>query len=169
MEEHRKDSDFDIKCAVITLSDSKFSLFDKEGINEDISGKNIVKKLNTKHEVLYYKIIPDQAIFLLNELKYLKNLDIDLIFLTGGTGIGKRDITIETIEPLFNKKIPGFGEIFRQKSYEKLGAGVLLSRATAGVYNDILIFALPGSPNAVDLGLEIIFDDLAHFVKHIKD
>ena len=85
---------------------------------------------------------------------------------TGGTGLESRDITIETIEPLFEKEIKGFGEIFRAISYEELGAGSLLSRATAGIYRKTMIFAMPGSPNAVKTGLGIIIDELGHLKKH---
>ncbi len=92
-----------------------------------------------------------------------------IIISTGGTGIGKRDITIETITPLFNKELKGFGEIFRYESYKELGTGAILSRATAGVREDTLIVALPGSPNAVKLGMKIIKPELGHLVKHMKN
>ena len=92
----------------------------------------------------------------------------EVIISTGGTGIGKRDITIETIQPLFDKELTGFGEIFRYESYKELGTGAILSRATAGVWNETLLVALPGSPNAVTLGMKIIKPELGHMVKHIQ-
>ena len=94
---------------------------------------------------------------------------IEVIITTGGTGISKRDITIETIKPLFQKELDGFGEIFRYESYKEVGTGAILSRATAGVYNGTLIVALPGSPHAVDLGMKIIIPELGHLVKHLND
>ena len=94
--------------------------------------------------------------------------DIDVILTTGGTGLDARDITVETVESLFRKKLEGFGEIFRVKSYEEIGAAALLSRATAGIYKNTVIFSMPGSPNAVKTALSIIIDELPHFVHHVK-
>jgi molybdenum cofactor biosynthesis protein B len=94
---------------------------------------------------------------------------VDIIITTGGTGIGPRDITIETLKRIFKKELNGFGEIFRYESYKELGTGAILSRATAGIYKGKLIVSLPGSPNAVDLGLNIILPELGHIVKHLKE
>ena len=168
MEEHRKKSPINVKCGVITLSDSK-SKDKKEGKNTDISGKYLFDKLNEKYQVDSYEIIPDEKDQLLQSIEYMINKDIDIIFTTGGTGIGTRDITIETIEPLFKKELKGFGEIFRRKTYDELGSGAILSRATAGVYKETLIFSMPGSPNAVKLGISIVINELAHLKKHLKE
>ena len=93
---------------------------------------------------------------LLDTLEDMIETGADAIFTTGGTGLEERDITIETLSPLFDKEIHGFGEIFRAKSYEELGAGSLLSRAAAGIYKKTLVFSMPGSPNAVEMGMGII-------------
>lgn len=169
MEQHRKEADLEIKCAVITLSDSKFELFESKGINEDISGQKLTEKLNEKYVVNYYKIIPDESDTLINEIKIAIASEVDVIFLTGGTGISSRDITIETVKKLFKKELPGFGEIFRYKTFEELSSGALLTRATAGIYDNTLIFAMPGSPNAVELGLNLVFNELPHLVKHMLE
>ena len=168
MDEHRKKSPINISCGVITLSDSK-SNDQKEGKNTDISGKYIVDELNKKYQVDSYKIIPDEKNKLLKSIENMIENNIDIIFTTGGTGIGHRDITIETIEPLFEKTLNGFGEIFRSKTYNDLGSGAILSRAIAGVYKETLIFSMPGSPNAVKLGISIIIDELAHLKKHLRE
>ena len=94
--------------------------------------------------------------------------DIDVILTTGGTGLDPRDITVETVESLFEKRIDGFGELFRSKSYEEIGSAALLSRATAGIYKKTIIFSMPGSPNAVKTALGLIIDELPHFVHHVK-
>ena len=94
--------------------------------------------------------------------------EIDVIITTGGTGLDSRDITVETVELLFNKKIEGFGELFRAKSFEEIGSAALLSRATAGIYKKTIIFSMPGSPNAVKTALNLIVDELPHFVHHVK-
>ncbi|RBQ23703.1 Molybdopterin adenylyltransferase [Candidatus Methanobinarius endosymbioticus] len=168
MEEHKEKSSIKVSCGVITLSDTKFK--DQKIEQEtDISGKLIKDELNQKYNVESYKIIPDEKDLLINTIEEMINENIDVIFTTGGTGIGSRDITIETIEPLFEKELLGFGEIFRGKTYEELGSGALLSRATAGVYKKTIIFSMPGSPNAVKLGVSIVINELPHLKKHLKE
>ena len=168
MEEHKKHVPIDVKCGVITLSDSKYK-DSKEGINSDISGEDIINVLKEKgHEIKEYTIIPDDKDMLLDSVKKMNEEKIDAIFTTGGTGLESRDITIETLKPLYDKEINGFGEIFRLKSYEELGSGALLSRASAGIYNKTIIFSMPGSPNAVKTAMDIISDEIGHLVKHSR-
>lgn len=163
MKEHKKKAPKSVNGAVITLSDSKNE-------NNDISGKLIKDSLNEKNNVVFYSIIPDEADVLLSTIEeIINNYDADVIITTGGTGIGPRDITIETLKCIFGKELNGFGEIFRYESYKELGTGAILSRATAGVYKGKLIVSMPGSPNAVNLGLKIISPELGHLVKHLKD
>jgi molybdenum cofactor biosynthesis protein B len=168
MEKHRAKSPINVSCGVITLSDTK-SKDKKEGKSTDISGKYLFDKLNEKYQVDSYDIIPDEKDQLLQSIENMIDKNIDVIFATGGTGIGSRDITIETIESLFEKELKGFGEIFRAKTYDELGSGAILSRATAGVYKKTLIFSMPGSPNAVKLGISIVINELAHLKKHLKE
>lgn len=168
MEEHKKHVPIDVKCGVITLSDSKYK-DSKEGINSDISGEDIINVLKEKgHEIKEYTIIPDDKDMLLDTVKKMNEEKIDAIFTTGGTGLESRDITIETLKPLYDKEINGFGEIFRLKSYEELGSGALLSRSSAGIYNKTIIFSMPGSPNAVKTAMDIISDEIGHLVKHSR-
>lgn len=176
MKEHRKHSPLKVKVGIITLSDSKSNQreFMDSKIkdippNDDLSGKIIMESLEDQHEIVSYKIIPDDAELLLKNLDKMRNSGAEIIITTGGTGIGKRDITIETITPLFKKELNGFGEIFRYESYKELGAGAMLSRATAGVWKETLLVALPGSPNAVQLGMKIIKPELGHLVKHMTN
>jgi molybdopterin adenylyltransferase len=175
MEEHKKQSPTTVKVGVITLSDSKSNILNSNDlnksvirVNEDISGKIITESLKNQHKIVSYKIIPDNAEHLLKTLDEMKKKGAEIIISTGGTGIGKQDITIETIKPLFKKELNGFGEIFRYESYKDLGTGAILSRATAGVWDDTLLIALPGSPNAVRLGMKIIKPEIGHLVKHLK-
>ncbi|WP_414469469.1 MogA/MoaB family molybdenum cofactor biosynthesis protein [Methanobacterium sp. ACI-7] len=169
MKEHKKNAPKSINGAVITLSDSKYRDFLKNEDN-DVSGKLIKDALEEKNNILFYSIIPDDAGLLTSTIDYvIESYDIDVIITTGGTGIGPRDITIETVKEAFEKEISGFGEIFRYESYKELGTGAILSRATAGIYKRKLIVLLPGSPNAVNLGLKIILPELGHLVKHLKE
>ena len=164
MESHKKKVPLNISCGVITLSDSLSK--DKDGKNKDLSGKYLIETLNEKYSVNSYFIIPDKKEKLELAIQEMVKKDINVIFTTGGTGLESRDISIETLMPLFEKTIHGFGEIFRAKSYEELGSGALLSRASAGIYKKTIIFALPGSPNAVKMGLAIVINELGHLVKH---
>jgi len=167
MEQHRKNLK-KVKVGIITLSDSKFNK-PHESDNDDASGQLINSSLKDQHEIIAYRIIPDDKEFLLKVLDEMRRDGVEVIITTGGTGISKRDITIETIKPLFQKELDGFGEIFRYESYQEIGTGALLSRATAGVYQETIIVALPGSPHAVELGMKIIKPELGHLVKHLND
>lgn len=186
MKEHKKGAPKSVNGAVITLSDSKYKDFlsCRKFINfrcpehemfeghkdNDVSGSLIKDALSENHNLVFYSVIPDDAGFLVSTINHIiENYDADIIITTGGTGIGPRDITIETLKPLFDKELNGFGEIFRYESYKELGTGAILSRATAGVYKNKLIISLPGSPNAVSLGLKIILPELGHLVKHLRD
>jgi len=161
-EQHKKISSDDITCGIITLSDSRKS----EKL--DLSGKIISEEIESRYTLKAKSLIPDEKDELTDTINKMINEGIDVILTTGGTGLDARDITVETVESLFEKKIDGFGELFRFKSYEEIGAGALLSRATAGVYKKTLIFSMPGSPNAVKTALSLIIDELPHFVHHVK-
>ena len=168
MEEHKENSPKSIKFGVITLSDSKYRDFLEEKTT-DLSGNLIVDTLKKEHELVFYSVIPDSSELLLSTVDNIKEYDVDVIITTGGTGIGVRDITIETLKPLFEKELNGFGEIFRYESYKEIGTGALLSRATAGLYKGTIIISMPGSPNAVQTGLKIISPELGHLVKHVHE
>jgi molybdenum cofactor biosynthesis protein B len=98
----------------------------------------------------------------------LKRTDLDVVVLTGGTGLSTTDITIETVRPFFEKEIEGFGEIFRSVSYEKIGAAAALSRATAGVAKGKLVLCLPGSPDAVRTALDLFVGEIPHVLHLAK-
>ena len=165
METHKKSSPKDIYCGIITLSDS---IYGNKGDYEDISGKYLKEKLEEKYRNTEYQVIPDKSEVLIETIENMINKNIEIIFTTGGTGIESRDITIETVKELYDKEINGFGELFRLKSYEELGSGALLSRASAGIYKKTIICSMPGSPNAVKTGLDIIYNEIGHLVKHAK-
>ena len=171
MEEHRASAPEDISCCVITLSDSKYREFKESGEipESDTSGRLLVDALSRDYSVLEYSLIPDEKDKLLYTIHEMIDKGVSVIFTTGGTGIGSRDITVETLRGIFEKELDGFGEIFRYLSFKELGAGAILSRATAGVYRGTLIFALPGSPNAVKLGIEIVVPEIGHLVKHLRE
>jgi molybdenum cofactor biosynthesis protein B len=157
------------RCAVITVSDSRDA-------GTDRSGDAAEQLLATAgHAVRHREIIPDDLEKIWSRAGVLAyGGSFDLILLTGGTGVSRRDVTPEAIRPLLDKELPGFGELFRRLSHEEIGAAAALSRALAGIVNGRLLVALPGSPAAVRLGLEkILLPELGHFLfelrKHAPD
>ena len=159
--QHQDESSNNITCGIITLSDSR----DKK---EDLSGDYIENELKKRYTVKSREIRKDEKDDLLKSIDEMINNNVDVILTNGGTGLSERDITVESVEKLFDKKIDGFGEIFRHQSYIEIGSGALLSRATAGVYKKCCIFSMPGSPNAVKTALNLIIDELPHIVHHAK-
>ena len=108
-------------------------------------------------------LISDEAKLLKGAVsRALRRADLDVILLTGGTGVSTTDVTIETVRPFFEKEVEGFGEIFRFVSYGKIGAAAALSRATAGVAKGKLVMCLPGSPDAVRTALELFMGEIPH-------
>ncbi len=163
-EKHREEASTDLAIKVITISDS---LAEKGKKEKDESGKIIKKKLKNKGYSVERDLIPDNSEAIESELeKNVKNTELDAIITTGGTGITSRDKTVDIAKELFEKELPGFGELFRKESYREVGSAIILSRATAGIINQKPIFCLPGSPNSVKTGMDLLIPDLAHIVKH---
>ena len=163
---HEKDLDY--KVAVITVSTSRYEKYGGvkgvENIPEDdASGKLLVEGFDASH----YFLVPDD-ITLIRKAVFEALEEADVCMITGGTGLNPKDVTVEAVEPLFTKKIDGFGEIFRMMSYQEVGYSAILSRATAGIVGDKVIFCLPGSSKAVRLGIEIIKGSLKHILSHAK-
>ncbi|OZM56616.1 molybdenum cofactor biosynthesis protein [Lottiidibacillus patelloidae] len=165
LKEHRKISPRKVNCAVVTVSDTRDKSTDK-------SGKLLHELLDkANHNVVYYEIIRDEKSMIETTMKNaITQPEIEAIIVNGGTGIAKRDVSIEAIQPLFDKELPGFGEIFRYLSYElDIGSASILSRAIAGVANNTAIFSVPGSSGAVKLAMEkLILPELGHIVMEIN-
>lgn len=144
MTKTKEERDFlPINIAVLTVSDTR-------GIEDDKSGNTLVDRINgAGHVVVDRDIIKDDLAEIVTKLKGLiNNKNIDVIISTGGTGVTGRDLTPEAFEQVYEKEIPGFGELFRMLSYDKIGTSTIQSRATAGVAGGTYLFALPGSPGA---------------------
>jgi molybdopterin adenylyltransferase len=148
-----------IRCGVITVSDTRT-------FETDTSGAAIRTALTqTGHDVVRYEVVRDEPTQIVELVRTLASAGCKLIITNGGTGIAGRDSTIEAIESLLEKRLPGFGELFRMLSYDQIGSGAMLSRALAGTYRGSLIFCLPGSVAAVRLALEkLIIPELSHLV-----
>jgi molybdenum cofactor biosynthesis protein B len=152
-----------VNCAVVTVSDTRTPETDK-------SGKIIQELLlSANHLIADYQILKDEPAQIQAHIEKLsKNKNIDVIICNGGTGIAPRDTTYDAIAYLLEKTLPGFGEIFRFLSYQEIGSRAIASRAVAGTYKNKLIFSLPGSSNAVRLGMEkLILPEIIHLVKQI--
>jgi molybdopterin adenylyltransferase len=164
-QEHKQAAPNQVHCKVITVSDTRNKDTDK-------SGKLMIEMLeNAGHVITDYVIVKDEAEPIKSEvLKGCSNPDIDVVLTNGGTGIAKRDVTIETVQGIFDKEITGFGELFRMLSYqEDIGSAALLSRAAAGVVNDKAVFATPGSTGAVRLAMDkLILPEIGHVVRELK-
>lgn len=158
--EHKGKAHRTIRCAVITLSDTRTE-------ETDTSGKRIKDLLAEQGQpVVAYRILkdePEQITAVVQAL--LAQPEVDAIITTGGTGIAPRDSTFEAIQGLLEKEITGFGEMFRMLSYEDIGAAAMLTRATAGVANGKVIISLPGSTGAVELGMtKLVLPQLGHMM-----
>jgi molybdopterin adenylyltransferase len=163
--EHKQEAPNVVSCKIITVSDTRTKETDK-------SGKLIKDLLDEKNFVTAaYEIVTDEETQIRRAVEQgLNHPEIDAVLLSGGTGIAKRDITVETVAKMFDKEITGFGELFRMLSYtEDIGSAAIMSRATAGVKNGTAVFAMPGSSGAVKLAMnKLILPELAHVVREIK-
>ena len=171
-ERHKAEAPRSLSFAVITCSTSRYKEFSETGRLNDPSGDIIVKALRENgHRVTMRRIVSDEKTQIQRVLmRAVKSRKTDVIITSGGTGISPRDVTIEAVQPLLEKEIPGFGEIFRILSYEKIGSAAVLTRALAGVAKGKVIFCLPGSPQSVSLALEkLIIPEAGHLVKHARE
>lgn len=158
-EEHaRLSRETPVRCAVVTVSDTRTEANDR-------SGAYLRERLaESGHEVVAYRIVPDEPAEIARALDELA-ARCEVILMSGGTGVSRRDTTIEVVTGRLDKVLPGFGELFRMLSYEEIGAGAMLSRAVGGLAGDAFIFAMPGSTNAVRLATErLILPEIRHLV-----
>lgn len=158
---HKEVAPVSVACMVITVSDTRTTETDK-------SGKLIIDRLTENgHIVKSYSIVADDKEQIIDHvITGCQSIEIDAILINGGTGIANRDVTIEAIQPLFQKELTGFGEIFRMLSYtEDIGSAAILSRAIAGVAYRTAIFCMPGSTGAVKLAMDrLIIPELGHVI-----
>lgn len=147
-------------CAVLSISDSRTR-------ETDQGGQLICERLEAAgHELAAYELVADEPTAIDAQLRsWIADSKIDLILTTGGTGMSRRDTTIEVVERLLDKPLPGFGELFRMLSWEEIQAAAMLSRATAGLAGRAMLFAMPGSTAAVRLAMDrLIVPELRHLL-----
>jgi molybdopterin adenylyltransferase len=162
VEAHRKDAPARVRCVVLTISDTRTTA-------TDASGDAIAQALTgAGHDVVGRRIVRDDP-EAVRDLVRAAAADVPLVVTTGGTGITSRDSTYEAIETLLDKKLDGFGELFRMLSYEDVGSAAMLSRACAGTIGLTAIFALPGSERAVRLAMEkLILPEIGHVIRELN-
>ena len=132
-----------VGIAVLTVSDTR-------SLDEDKSGKTLADRIETAGHVLKDRaIVTDDIPAIQSQVqKWIADEDVDVVITTGGTGFTGRDVTPDALEPLFEKRMDGFSEVFHRISYDKIGTSTIQSRATGGVAGATYIFCLPGSPGA---------------------
>ncbi len=149
---------------VITCSDTRTP-------ETDTSGQLIHKLLKAQgHEVVIYHVVKDEPAQIKDRIaEGLANAAVQAIIINGGTGISKRDSTFEAVDAMLEKRLVGFGEIFRYLTFMDIGSPAIMSRATAGIIKGRILFSTPGSENAVRLAMEkLILPELGHLVKELS-
>ena len=163
--EHKKHAPQQVTIAIITVSTTR-------ALTDDASGNWIREQAkNEGHTVVFHQVVTDDQDMIAATLQNLVRTEQpQVVILTGGTGITKKDVTIEAVAPLFDKVLTGFGPLFAVLSLEQIGSAAFLSRATAGVIENAVVFCIPGSLNACKLACrKLIFPELGHLVKHVMD
>ena len=164
VEKHRDAAPEKVRVAVLTISDTRTPETDTGGdtVQEALEGAG--------HEVITRTIVRDEASLIRTALvDALARADVDAVVTSGGTGISARDTTYEVVERMVEKRLDGFGEIFRMLSYEEIGAAAIMSRAVAGAVGTKFVASLPGSRNAVRLAMEkLLVPEIAHVVFELR-
>jgi molybdenum cofactor biosynthesis protein B len=164
VEEHKARGKRSIRCFVVTVSDTRDSTTDESG--------QLIKSLlaDEKHDLAGDRIVKDEPLeirALLDEV--LEDRRVEAVIVNGGTGIAPRDGTYEVITELLDKRLDGFGEIFRYLSYQDIGSAAIMSRAVAGSSRGKVLISLPGSRGAVRLAMEkLILPELRHMVSQLQ-
>ncbi|MCG8633346.1 MAG: molybdenum cofactor biosynthesis protein MoaB [Desulfobacterales bacterium] len=162
---HKKSAPKELKIAVLSVSTTR-------KLEEDKSGAWIKKQAKKEgHEVVLHQVVTDDITAITDLITHVTDrVCPDAVIMTGGTGISPKDVTIESVRPLFDKELTAFGPIFAQLSFEEIDSAAILSRATAGIIKGIIVFCMPGSIKACKLACNnLIFPELGHLLKHVKE
>ena len=162
---HKKKTPKHLRIAIISASSTR-------DISEDKSGIWIKKQAKKEgHDVVVHHVVNDDIKDIQEMVQHITlKISPDVILITGGTGITKKDVTIEAVTPLFDKELTAYATLFTQLSFEEIDSAAMLSRATAGVIKNTLLFCMPGSLKACKLACNaLIFPELGHLIKHIRE
>lgn len=162
--EHKQHAPRVVRCVVVTVSDTRTDA-------TDTGGRAIADLLTAAGHVVHGRaLVKDDALLVRATVEaQLADPEVDAVITTGGTGITSRDTTYEAIDALLDKRLDGFGELFRMLSYEQVGAAAMMSRATAGLARGHIVIALPGSEAAVRLAMEkLVLPEIGHMVQQAR-
>lgn len=169
--EHKENAPQHVAFALITVSTSRYLNKMKGIIFTDTSADTAFNILKLSgHNVVVREVILDDAEMIRETIqKFVSDDGVDVVVTMGGTGISPTDVTIETVVPLLQKELEGFGEAFRRISYDQIGTATILTRCTAGLMKDKAVFCLPGSPQAVETAFkELIVPEVGHILAHAR-
>ncbi len=164
-EQHKKEAPLYVSIGIISVSSTR-------SIADDESGKWIKKSAEEKgNNVVYHGVVKDDIGSIREKIEeVIEREKPDALILTGGTGAAAKDVTIEAVKPFFEKELDAFKTIFAMLSFKEIVSAAILSRASAGIFKNSVIFCIPGSIKACRLACEsIIFPELSHIVKHLRD
>ena len=162
-EEHRREGPSSVRLAVVTASDTR-------GEAEDASGAFLRgAAASAGHEVVLYRVVRDEPDAIRAALAAARDAGAQVVVVNGGTGIAARDRTYEAVAALIEKRLDGFGELFRMLSWSEIGSAAMMSRAVAGTWRGCVLFSMPGSTSAARLAWEkLIAPELAHVVREVS-
>ena len=169
--EHKEKAPKHVRFALLTISTSRYNLKLKGERFTDASADLAANILTASgHEVTIREIISDDAGMIRESFgRLVSDVRVEAVVSMGGTGITPTDVTIETVTPLLEKELEGFGEAFRRLSYDQIGTAAILTRCAAGVIRGRAVFCLPGSPQAVETALkELIVPEVGHILAHAR-
>jgi molybdenum cofactor biosynthesis protein B len=161
---HKTSAPQSLAVGILTVSTTR-------GLKEDKSGHWMARRAEREgHKVVAHHVVPDAAHSISEALGIIIEAhQPHAIIVTGGTGITPADVTIEALRPLFTKELTAFGPLFAQLSFEQIDSAAIMSRATAGIVGQTVVFCLPGSLNACKLACKaLIFPELGHLAKHAR-
>jgi molybdopterin adenylyltransferase len=162
---HKKKTPKHLRIAIMSASSTR-------NLSEDKSGIWIKKQAKKEgHDVVVHHTVNDDITEIQEMVQHIiSKISPDVILITGGTGITKKDVTIEAVAPLFDKELTAYATLFTNLSFEEIDSAAMLSRATAGIINESVLFCMPGSLKACKLACNtLIFPELGHIIKHIRE
>lgn len=165
IKKHKSGAPRKVSIGIVSVSSTR-------SLADDKSGRWISKSAKKEgHEVVVHEVVPDDAGAITEIIhRIIKDGAARVVLLTGGTGISSKDVTIEAVRPLFTKELTAFGPLFAQLSFEQIDSAAMLSRATAGLVGDTVLFCIPGSLKACKLACKLlIFPELGHLVQHVQE
>ena len=164
LKHHKETAARDFGVFVLTVSDTRTEETDRSGriLRELVEGSG--------HRVTGAEIVPDEPGRIQAAVQLaVEERETDIVLITGGTGIARRDSTVDTVRPMLKKELDGFGELFRMLSFREIGSAAMLSRAVAGIIADKVVFSMPGSSGAVKLAMnQLILPELGHIVGELR-